>query len=108
MLVDDRDPQLLRDRGREVLDDRPVEDDRAAVGGDRPRGNGHERRFAGAVLSEERVHLARQDLERHIRERRDRSEMLRDLAQRKRRLRSRLGSGGSEAHGWFVAHDESC
>ena len=63
MLMDDGDPEILRQRRREAVDELAVEDDRAAVGRGRARGHVHQRRLAGAVLAEQRVHLARQHVE---------------------------------------------
>ena len=86
MLMDDRDPEVLRQRRREVLDGRAVEDDRAAVGCRRAGGNVHQRRLAGAVLPEQGVHLAREHLERDVRERSDCVVVLGDAEHRQRRM----------------------
>ncbi len=108
MLVDDRDPELLRDHGREVLHRRALEDDRAAVGRRRARGDVHQRRLPGAVLPEESVHLAREHVERHIRERRDRVVVLGDAVHRQRRMPRAHGHRDGEGGGRFVDHgDES-
>ncbi len=86
MLMDDRDPEVLRQRRREVFDGRAVEDDRAAVGCRRARGNVHQCRLAGAVLPEQGMHLAREHLERDVRERRDCVVVLGDAEHRQRRM----------------------
>ena len=90
MLVDHRDPEALRERRREAVDGRAVEDDRAGVGRRRAGGDVHQRRLAGAVLTEQGMHLAREDVERDVHERRDAVVVLGDTEHRKRRL-----SGGA-------------
>ena len=72
-----------------------VDGEDATVGLDGPGGDPHQRRLAGTVLPEERVHLARQHLEGDVGERRDAGIALRDARQQHRRLShghsSRLG-----------------
>ena len=99
-------PRSCADRGREVLDGRAVEDDRAAVGCRRARGDVHQRRLAGAVLPEQGVHLAREHVERDVRERRDRVVVLGDAEHRQRRMHGGPALRGRRVDGGFVDHDE--
>ena len=58
-----------------------LEGDRAGVRRMDAREDLHERRLAGAVVADDGDDLARRDVEVDVRERRDRSEGLRDAAQ---------------------------
>ena len=86
MLMNDRDPELLRDDRGEVVDWRAVDHDPAVVLRHRTRGDVHQRRLACAVFSEEGVHLSRKHVERDVREGGDGVEMLGDAVHRQRRL----------------------
>ena len=66
VLVHDRDAQSRRLARVEPLDRLPLEDHRAGVGLDGAGRDVHERRLARAVLAEQGVHLAGQDLERDV------------------------------------------
>ena len=71
LLVDGGDPERARERRRHVWHDAPGHGERAGIG---LLGAGHDldqRRLAGAVLADERVHLARLQVERHVAERAD-------------------------------------
>ena len=76
----------------------------AAVGRRRARRDVHQRRLAGPVLPEEGMHLAWENVERDVRQRRDRGVVLRDVAQRQRRLDRALVHRDIEADGGFIGH----
>ena len=103
MLMDHRDPEALRQRRREAVDGRAVEDDRAGVRRRRAGGDVHQRRLAGAVLAEQGVHLAREDVERDVGERRHAVVVLRDAEHRQRRLPGGAALLGTGDHAGF--HD---
>ena len=63
VLVDDRQAERLREGRGGWLEGPAADLDRARVGHDRAGGDPHERGLPGAVLAQEGVHLARQDLE---------------------------------------------
>jgi hypothetical protein len=63
VLVHHRDAELMCKRRRQLRDVATVEDDRAGVWGKSAGGDVHQRRLAGAVLAEERMHLAREHVE---------------------------------------------
>ena len=85
MLMDDRNPQLLGQRRCEVLHGCAVEDDRSLVRCHRARGDIHQRRLAGAVLTEQGVDFSREDVERDVPQRNDRVEVLGDAHHGQRR-----------------------
>ncbi len=78
VLRDEGDPAAPRLARRPERDVPAGEPDRAAVGTKEARGDGNERRLAGAVLSEKGVDLAGQDRERGTREGPGLPEALRD------------------------------
>ena len=106
MLMDDRDAEVLCQRRREVVDGRTVEDDRAAVGSRRARGDVHQRRLTGAVLPEKGVDLAWEHLERDVRERRDCVVVLGDAEHRQGGMLGGPALRGTRVDGGFVDHDE--
>ena len=63
VLVDHPDPQRDRGRRRADLHLLPVDEDLALVGGVQAVQHRHQRRFAGAVLTEQRMDLARHHVE---------------------------------------------
>ena len=93
ILVDDLDPQLRGVLGAVDLYLLAVEDDLAAVRHVDPGDALDQRRLAGAVITDERHHLAGANLEVDLRERLDRAEALRDPPQLEERSGSR-GRGG--------------
>ena len=91
-------PSCCATSGVRPVDGLAGERDRALVGRDLAAGDAHQRRLAGAVLAEQRVHLARPQLERDVLERDDAREALPDAGQLEqrghfgeRRLDLRLG-----------------
>ena len=88
ILEDGREPDPRRLRRRGDAARLAVDEDRAAVRPDHAGEHLHERALAGAVRSEEGVHLARLDDERCRPQRDDRAVALRHLA------------CGQEAHAW--------
>ena len=65
LLGDPGDAQLLgMPRGQRIVVD-PVDFDRPRIGGDHPREHLHQRRLAGAVLTEQGEHLAGADRQLH-------------------------------------------
>ena len=72
LLVDRRDARLLGVLGRGEAGRLPVERDRAGVGLIDARHDLDQRRFAGAVLAEQRMHLARPHVEADLRQARAR------------------------------------
>ena len=106
MLMDDRDPELLRDRRGELVNRGAFEHDRAAIGRRRARCDVHQRRLAGAVFSEEGMHLAREHVERDVGERRDRVVVLGDAEHRQRRVHGGAAPRDRRVDGGFVGHDQ--
>jgi hypothetical protein len=86
MLMDDRDPQLLGQRRCQVLDRSAIEDDRPLVRSRRAGGDVHQRRLAGAVLSQQRMDFSGKDVERDIPQRHDGVEVLGDPDHGQRRV----------------------
>ena len=86
VLVDDGDAELRRRGRREAVELRAVDLDRAAVGGDRARGDVHQRRLARPVLAEEGVDLAGGHLQADVGEGAHRSVALGDVRQDDPRL----------------------
>jgi hypothetical protein len=80
LLVDRGDAGGLRLGGLREGDRLAVEQDLARIAGVVAREDLDQRRFAGAVLPDERMHLPAPDLERRARERRDAREALVDAA----------------------------
>ena len=99
-------PRSCATAGVRLSTRRAVEDDRAAVGRRRARGDVHQRRLAGAVLPEQGVHLAREHVERDVGERCDRVVVLGDAEHRQRRLHGGPAVRGRRVDGGFVDHDE--
>ena len=64
-------PSAVAVRGVQAGDRLALRRDRAGVGLDGPGRDVHQRRLAGAVLAEDRVHLAGQHLDRHVGQRGD-------------------------------------
>ena len=64
-------PSWVAIAGVSPSDSSAVHRDRAGVGNGRPGRHAHQGRLAGTVLAEQRVHLAGQDLERHVGQRGD-------------------------------------
>ncbi len=95
VLVDDRDPAGGRLPRGERGDGLPADRDRAGVGDERAGGDVHQRRLAGAVLAEDRVHLAGQHAHRDVGQGRDAAEVLGDAGhlQRGRACRRDRRSG---------------
>ena len=85
MLVDHRDTGIERIARRVELDRLSEERDVPLVRAIQPGEDVGQRRLAGAVLAQERVHLAGCRLEVHVLVRNDRGEPLRDSPQRDRR-----------------------
>ncbi len=82
MLVDDRPARAPGRSAGEAACERPAADlDRPRVGDGRAGCDRHQRGLPRAVLAHERVHLAREHLERHALERDDARERLDDVAQ---------------------------
>ena len=69
LLIDRRDARAARVVGRGKIDLRPVDENRADVRLVDPGHDLDQGRFAGAVLSEQRMDFARTHVERHARER---------------------------------------
>ena len=80
MLVDHPHPGVDRGARRAELDWTPVDHDLALVGVVEPVQDVHQRRLAGAVLPEERVDLARAEIEADVVVCDDAGEALRDPA----------------------------
>jgi hypothetical protein len=80
VLVHHSDPTLDRGLGRADLDGLTVHQDLALVGRIEAVEDAHERRLPGAVLAEERVHLAAPEVEVDVVVREDAGEALRDPA----------------------------
>ena len=66
LLVDDRDPPVARGERPVVGERRTIDRQRARVGLDGARENLDQRGFAGAVLPDDRVHLAGAEVEGHL------------------------------------------
>ena len=76
LLVDDADAELLRVLGRDRLVRLAVEEELALVDLVHAGEHLHQRRLAGSVLADQRVHLAGAQVEVHVLERLDAGEAL--------------------------------